>query len=66
MAKYKWEAKPPLTRTDVFGDGWEEGSIFASSDEEAIQWAERMIRRHGKDQTIRVLSGNRTIRVLGR
>jgi hypothetical protein len=64
--KYQWEAKPPLTRADLFSDGWEIGSIDADSDEKAIAWATKMFQRHsiGGPLTIRVMQDGRLIRTL--
>lgn len=64
MAKYMWEAKPPLTRSDVFQDGWEFDSFHASDDQKAIEKVDRLFRRHqiGQPLTIRLSCDGRAVR----
>lgn len=56
MAKYMIEAKPPLTRSDLFADGWEQQTFHADSDENAIARMDKLVERHdvGKPLTIRL------------
>ncbi len=42
MPKYRWEAKPPITRTDLYQSEWEIGTIEARDDEDAIAWLNRV------------------------
>lgn len=66
MAKYIWEAKPPLTRSDLFADSWEIGTIYADNDEKAIAWAEKTFKRHnvGLPLTIRISCEGRAVRTI--
>lgn len=62
--KYLWEAKPPLTRSDVFAEGWEVDTFHAATDEEAIAKIERLRKRHevGQPLTIKLSCEGRAIR----
>ncbi len=63
MAKYLFEAKPPLTRSDVFADGWEVDSFHAMDDTEAIERIERIRKRHQVGElTIKLSCEGRTVR----
>ena len=64
MAKYLWEAKPPLTRSDLFQDGWEFDVFHAENDQKAIEKVDRMFRRHdvGQPLTIRLSVEGRQVR----
>lgn len=64
MPKYQWEAKPPLTRNDIFNEGWEVGVLNFTDDADAISWLERKFKQHdiGQSLIIRVLQGNRLVR----
>lgn len=62
--KYRWEAKPPLTRQDVFEDCWEFADFWAENDEKAAERMGKVFDRYnvGSPQTIRVSCGERTVR----
>jgi hypothetical protein len=62
--KYLWEAKPPLTRSDLFQDAWEVGSFYADNDEKAIERMETVVSRHdvGQPLTIRLSCDGRMVR----
>lgn len=68
MPTYQWEAKPPVTRPDVFGgsEATEIGTIKARDDQDAIAWLERMFQRHSTATplTMRVSQGNRIVRTM--
>jgi len=66
--KYLWEAKPPLTRSDVFADGWEIGDFFADNDEKAIERIERILEKHdiGNPQIIQLSCGGKSVRIFKR
>ncbi len=66
MPKYNWEAKPPLTRSDLFADGWEIGTIYADDDEGAIRWAENTFKKHdvGPAFTLKISCGDRAVRTI--
>lgn len=68
MPRYQWEAKPPLTRPDVFGgpEAIEVGTIKAADDEDAIRWLERMFARFSvcPPLTMRVSTDGRTVRTM--
>ena len=59
--KYLLEAKPPLTRSDVFSDGWEVDTFHAESDEKAVERIERIKKRHA-GVIIRLSCEGRTVR----
>lgn len=66
MPKYNWEAKPPITRSDLFANGIEVGEVHASDDERAIAWLEKMFKRYddGSKLTMKISLGNRMVRTL--
>ncbi len=64
MAKYLMEAKPPITREDLFQDGWEIDTFHADSDERAIARIDKLMAKHdiGRPITIRLSCEGRAIR----
>jgi hypothetical protein len=67
MARYLWEVKPPITRPDVFASpmDWEIGSIHAGTDDEAIRWCEKVMKKY-EPQTLRLSCSGREIRTFRR
>jgi len=62
---YRWQAKPPLTRSDVFADCWEFADFWAESDEKAAERISKMFERYnvGTDQQIiKLTCGERSVR----
>lgn len=69
MPKYIWEAKPPITRNDIFNtdDCWETGTIYSKNDDEAILWLERTFKRHNIANyklTMKITLDGKTIRTI--
>jgi len=66
MPKSNWEAKPPITRSDLFADGIEIGEIFADNDERAIAWLEKTFAKHniGNPLAMKISCGNKAVRTI--
>lgn len=61
--RYRWEARPPLTRPDLFEECWEFADFWAENDEKAVERMAKMFERYNVGlQTIKVSCGERMIR----